>query len=157
MAKGGSVLSMLYLANNYHRGPRADLSKAEKWYRAAYEKGALNSFAGLGAIYFGQGNYAEAKKVFLNGVSRDDGVSMYWLAKIYLKEESHIDRNNEIKELLERAMSLGQIRAKNRLSFLMMGGRYGIKNIPRGIFLYFSSMVDGFRVGLRNPGDRRLW
>jgi tetratricopeptide (TPR) repeat protein len=157
LATGGSVLSMLYLASAYKREPHADPSKTEYWYKAAYEKGALNSFSGLGTLYYRQGRYKEAEKVFAAGVARNDEVSMHWLARIYIQDRSHQHDFMEIKDLLERSMTLGQIRAKNQLAFLLMRGRYGMMGIPRGVFLYLSSLVDGFRVGLRNPDDRRLW
>jgi len=157
LAKDGSVLSMLYLANAYKREPHADLSKTEIWYRAAYEKDSLDSIAGLGITYFQQKKYEAAEKVFERGVAHNDGVSMYWLARIYVEDPKHKGRYSDIKDLFERSMMLGQVRAKNQLAFLLMRGRYGIGNIPRGIFLYFSSVVDGFRIGLRDPDDRRLW
>jgi uncharacterized protein len=157
LAKGGSVLSMLYLANAYKREQYADPAKTELWYRAAYEKGALDAFAGLGITYFQQKKYEEAEKIFESGVTHNDGVSMYWLARVYIEDPRHKGRYSDIKNLFERSMALGQVRAKNQLAFLFMKGRYGIKNIPRGIFLYFSSAVDGFRVGLQDPDDRRLW
>jgi TPR repeat protein len=157
MAKGGSVLSMLYLANHYHRGAHADLEQAERWYRQAYERNAMNSFSGLGAICFSQARYREAEEIFMNGTLRGDGVSMYWLAEMYRRKFVCRRDKFDVKELLERSMSLGQIRAKNRLAVLLLRGTYGLKNVPRGVGLYFSSIIDGFRVGLRNPDDRRLW
>jgi TPR repeat protein len=157
LANQGSVLSMLYLATSYKRGPHADQSKVERWYRAAYEKNALNAFSGLGTLYYGQGKYDLAEKIFVDGVSRNDAVSMYWLAKIYIEGPKLREKSDEIKHLLERSAAFGQVRAKNRLAFLLMRGRYGVTSIPRGVFLYFSSVVGGFRIALRDPEDRRLW
>jgi TPR repeat protein len=126
------------------------------WYRAAYERGSSSALFGLGSYYYRRENYGEAEKIFMDGVSKNDAVSMYWLASIYVVR--HQDgKDFEIKDLLERSAALGQIYAKNSLAFLLMKGRYGLRNIPRGIMLYFLSIIEGFKTGIRNPHDRRLW
>jgi TPR repeat protein len=157
LAEKNSALSMLYLGDAFKGGHYADPAKAERWYRAAYQKSVLNAFFGLGTLYYRQGRYEEAERVFAAGVARNDEVSMHWLARLYVRDRSQQHSFIEIKDLLERSMALGQIRAKNQLAFLLMQGRYGVASVPRGIFLYLSSLIEGFRVGLRDPDDRRLW
>lgn len=156
LAGRGSVMSMLYLAQTFQQGPLADPGKTESWYRAAYEADSLNAVFGLGGFYYRENNYAEAEKVFREGASRGDGLSMYWSASVYTVAPGNTDRSHEIRDLLERSMRLGQVRAKNSLGFLFMKGRYGVRNIPRGVFLYLSSLVDGFRIGYKDPTSRRL-
>jgi TPR repeat protein len=166
LANAGSVLSMMYLANSFKKEylenkSGAALSTAERWYRKAFENGALNAYAGLGATLIWKKMYKEAEEVFVAGTKRDDSVSMYYLAKLILRDYS--DRSPDKRrvpyaiELLDRAAELGQVRAKNRLAFFFLAGKGGAGKLPKGLALYFSSLLDGFRVGIRNPDDRRLW
>lgn len=157
LANAGSIKSMMYLGNLYQQGPHADFSKAERWYRSAYKLGALNAIYALGSLYYRQRKYEEAEEIFADGVSRNDGPSLYWLASIYTVDPRHVGKSEEIRNLLERATALGQVHAKHNLGLLLMKGRYGIRHIPRGVFLFMCGAVDAFRVTLRDPDSRRLW
>jgi len=108
-------------------------------------------------MYYRQANFDLAEKMFIDGASSGDGAAMYWLARIYMRRQVTEENSSKIKILLEDAIARGQVRAKNSLAFLSMKGRYGKKNIPKGVFLYFSSLVDAFKVAVRNPDDPRLW
>lgn len=157
LAKSGSVTSMGYLGKTYKDGSYADPVKAERWLIAAYERGSLNAALSLGGIYYRQGSFDLAEKMFTDGALNGNGAAMYWLARIYMRGRVTEEKYSKIKDLLEDATAQGQIRAKNSLAFLLMKGRYGIKNVPRGVYLYFSSLIDAFKVGVRNPDDPRLW
>jgi TPR repeat protein len=157
LANNGSVLSMLYLANRYQRGPFEDLAKAEKWYRAAYEQRALNAVFGLGGLYYRQERLGAAEAVFSDGAANGDGVSMYWLASLYVKQGLLESKSEEIRNLLERSAALGQVNAKNQLGILYMKGRFGGRYLLRGLFLYLRSILDAFRVGYKDPDSRLLW
>src|SRR5258708_1777281 len=89
LAGQGSVMSMLCLGWTYYKkmGADIDLTTAEKWYKSAYQNGASTALISLGMIYFEQAEYPKAKKIFLDGVSQNDSVSMYWLGRIYLLEQ----------------------------------------------------------------------
>jgi TPR repeat protein len=103
------------------------------------------------------GKTKEAEDLWSDGVSKNDGPSMFWLASLYLASSSIRVKRAEIKALLERANALGQLRAKHRLGVMLMVGRYGIINIPRGVFLFLRFLISGFKVALRDPTSRRLW
>jgi TPR repeat protein len=136
LAGRGSVLSMLYLAQTYGAEPGGDRAKAEKWYRLAYERGSSTALFALGSLYYRERNYDEAEKIFKDGASKNDGVSMYWLASTYVVDTRHTGKSAEIKELLERSMALGQVYAQHDLGLFLLKGRYGLKNIPRGLYLF---------------------
>jgi TPR repeat protein len=97
LAREDSVISMLYLAQAYQREEGSDSTKAEMWYRSAYEKNSSTAFFGLGGIYYRRGDIDESEKIFMAGSSRNDVVSMYWLAVIYLS------RGGDNKKLHEHA------------------------------------------------------
>jgi len=155
LASKGSVQSMVYLARAY--GKAGDAKQAERWYQEAYARNSSAGLYGLGRMCVSNKNYEEATRIFLDGTLRNDGVSMLWLARLYLREPITQERSARIRELLEESTKQGQIRAMNKLAFLLMQGRYGARGIPRGVILYFRSIIDAFRVASRNTTDRRLW
>ena len=157
LANEGSVLSMLYLAQAHQFGPYADSAKAERWYRSAYERGSATALFSLGSIAYRRGDYATAERYFAEGASKDDGPSTYWLATIYLTHPSQCADAEQVRVLLERAIKTGQIRAKHGLGLLYLRGQFGIRYIPRGIWLFVAGMIDAFRTTFRDPSNRRLW
>ncbi|MHB8884743.1 MAG: SEL1-like repeat protein [Methylovirgula sp.] len=161
LANEGSVMSMLYLAQAYQNEPNFDPKKIQDWYRSAYERGSATGLSGLGAHFHQFGNHTEAEKIYKEGVSKNDGVSMYWLASLYV-EDNRYDKSSEIKDLLEKSAALGLIRAKKDLSLSLIKGHYGKgnihvkRNILLGVYLYFSSIIDAFREAYHNPSSPRL-
>jgi len=156
LAAQGSVMSMLYLAHVFERGELKNPKLAEEWHRTAYQHGALPGAFGLGSYHYDAGNLAAAERYFREGIIHNDPRSMYWLATLFRRHFGD-EKKAEVKNLLERSITLGHVRAKNSLSFLLMKGEYGLSSIPRGIFLYFSSLIDGFRVALKDPDSPLLW
>jgi|UPI00055CA4B4 tetratricopeptide (TPR) repeat protein len=157
LARSGSVLSMMYLAEFYRTRSPIDLDKAKSWYQRAFDNRALNAIYNLGTLCFHRQELDEALQVFNSGIEQGDGPSLYWLAKLYISHPELGGSPEEIKKLLEGAINKGQVRAKNHLAFLYMQGVYGWSKVPAGICYYLSSLVEGFRLGLNNPKDRRLW
>lgn len=155
LAGEGSVQSMVYLSWAYRKLP--DRAMSEKWAKAAYENDSATGLYRLGLTYWEKGDRAGATAIFQDGAFRDDFVSKYWVAKILLAGPDGDAKMNEIRRLLEESSSQGHSLAKNTLAFLFMKGRYGIHNVPKGIGLYFASLVDAVRFGGRNPTDPRFW
>jgi hypothetical protein len=81
---------------------------------------------------------------------------MFWLASVYLGSTDETKRA-EARRLLEKAHEHGQLRATDLLGRLLATGKYGIENIPRGVFLFLKFMSSGFGVAYRDPASRRLW
>ena len=157
LAREGSVLSMLYLAQTYQLGPKPDPVKAERWYRSAYEKGSSTALFSLGTTYYRQGDYATAEKFFSEGVSKNDIPSMYWLATIYLVGPARPGHAEQARVLLEKAIQGGHVHAKHGLGLLYLKRRFGTRNMVRGLWLFLTGMIDAFRVTYRDPSSRRLW
>lgn len=157
LAGMGSILAMEYLGRAHLRPPHVDLEASERWLKQAHEKGSLAAALSLGGLYYRARNFEAAEQIFFEAAANDDGAAMYWLARIHMRPGNTEANYAEIRDLLQRAMAKGQVRAKNTLSFLLMKGRYGLKEVPRGLALYASSLIDAFRVGMRDPEDPRLW
>jgi hypothetical protein len=77
----------------------------------------------LGLIYYRSARYDEAEKIFQDGVSKNDGPSMVWLAIIHLRNKNDDMKSAEAERLLETANSLGQFRAKSHLGLAEPGER----------------------------------
>ena len=144
----------MYLAHAYHSA--RDAAQAEFWYKQALDAGVLEAIGALANFYWQQGRFAEVEQVLLVGVAQNDPLAMRYLARLYMQRPEDGDRWAEVKDLLERSMKMGQVWSKNHLAFLLMKGRYGLSGIPRGVFLYLASIVDGIRLAHTKPDDRRF-
>ena len=104
-------MSLVYLGYIYEVGlsVESDLSTAESYYRRAYEGGSIGGLFGLGSIYLRLQNYQEAEKMFLLGSDKQDMRSMYWLARVYLKDHNNVEKQQKAIRLLERSYSMGHI------------------------------------------------
>ncbi|MHB1304854.1 MAG: tetratricopeptide repeat protein [Acidiphilium sp.] len=158
LADDGSVMSMIYLAGGFEAGIFGVISlpEAEKWYLRAYENGSYTAQFNLGALYFNSGQYDAAKKIFMNGVSQDDPPSMYWLARIYLRDKGNGESLNRARNLLERAAGRGHFYARRKLSVLTMKGCFGMWKAPRGFCMFLATAVAGIKIARDHPHRRGL-
>jgi TPR repeat protein len=150
----GSVMAMVYLA--FAHSERGEMEQAKSWYRKAYQSGSSNALFCLATILYHEGDVAEAERLWSDGVSKNDAPSMFPLAVIYL-ESLDEDKNCQARMLLEKGHDLGQFRATQLLARRLATGKYGISNVPRGVFLFLKFLFSGFLVAHRDPNSRRLW
>jgi TPR repeat protein len=108
-------------------------------------------------MYYRKGRYIEAEKYFVEGASKQDAPSMYWLATLYLTQSNDAAKHAKARMLLEEAIRCGSVHAKHGLGLLYMKGQFGIKYVLRGLWLFLAGIVDAFRVTYRDPLSRRLW
>lgn len=157
LAHQGSVVSMLYLAQNFQEGPDHNPSQTEKWYRLAYDNHSLTAAYGLGTHHRLFGKLRDAEEMYRQGAINGHSRSMYWLGRLYESKPTVFGRKyDEIAQLFARASSLGHIAATNRLGHILARGRCGLRSVPRGFYLVLNSMVQGFRVAIKDPDDPRL-
>lgn len=153
LAERGSIMSMVYLADIFAAGKRAqkDEAAAVSWYTRAYARGSYIAMYNLGAIYYNSKRYQEAKEIFEAEACMNDTPSMYHLANIYLLQQGSAGDIDKALDLLERAAALGHIYAKKRLALLFISGRFGFWNIFRGFRIYARLPLEGCRMALQNP------
>lgn len=108
LANQGSVLAMVHLA--FAHSERGEMEQAKYWYRKAYQSGSSNALFCLATVSYHEGDIAEAEKLWSDGVSKNDGPSMFPLAVIYL-DSADEGKNSHAKRLLEKGHDLGQFRA----------------------------------------------
>jgi tetratricopeptide (TPR) repeat protein len=163
LANEGSVMSALYLADCFEQEPTIKIDQAEKWLKFAFEQGSARGLFKLAEHYTKIQDYDDAEKVYQVGVSQNDGPSMYYLAKLYMKTNRYKVTSSEIRSLLEKAAALGQAKAARDLWLLYIKGVFGIWNIPKGVFLLVGFILKAFkltvvqRTGAYGPNDRKLW
>jgi TPR repeat protein len=156
-ADRGSVMAMIYLGFGYsQRGPEGR-EDAKKWYRMAYERGSSTGLFSLATIVYGEGDVDEAEKLWTDGASKNDGPSMFCLAIIYRDNPSAVSTYSQVRDLLERAHALEHLRATSCLSKMLMTGKFGLMNIPRGVLLFVELFASSIKVAYQTPTSRRLW
>lgn len=157
LADRGSVMSMVYLGDAFANGTgsHADLEEAEKWFLRASATGSVEGTFHLGAFYFDRKEYSKAEHVFDSNGLKDYPPAMDRLAWIYI-ETKQPEKIERARRLLERASALGHIYAKRHLAGLMMRGKLGLSAVLPGVRLFFAAVLDGLRVGFRDPLSERL-
>ena len=151
----GSVMAMVYLGAECRRNSLREQSI--KYYRSAYENGSSTALFSLAQSFYLDGNFAEAEALWRDGVSKNDPVSMYRLARLYLEKNKKSIIPILIKRLLEDADNLGQLRATLLLGCLYLKAKFGISRIPIGFILMGKVVPKVIYVHYRDPYDRRLW
>jgi TPR repeat protein len=144
LAERGSVWSMATVGQLFENGTGTarDLSQAEKWYLCAYEAGSDYGLIWLGHLYQELRQYEKAQEVFRTGVERGFVPAMVRLASSYWNSPNWPQRRDETLTLLERGSAAGDLSARRYLAVGMTRGWFGLRHIPDGIRLLFSTAED---------------
>jgi TPR repeat protein len=137
LAEAGSVWSMGQVACWYEfgTGVSPDLAKAEEWYRRAAVGGLRLATLRYAALVRGRRDYARVEAIFSSDFFRDWPPAWFWLAYSRLRQSNRRADYMRALPLLERASMSGCPIAKLLLAQWMTWGRFGIRNIPRGLRL----------------------
>lgn len=156
-AAKGSLMSMVYIGYAHQKGTgvQKNLGEAERWYRMAYDAGSLEGLRHLGVLLTEVGRFDEAEAVFLEGVAKDYSPVMHRLGKLYLRSNDP-GRWKRAIPVLERGSELGNVFSKRSMAGLLLSGRLGWKNVPRGIKLLKESVLEAFDIGRREPRSDRI-
>jgi TPR repeat protein len=153
LVKQGSVMAAIYLSDIYQTGSDRNDTKAEHWYRVAFECKALNAVYYLGTLLLRQERLEEAKNVLRIGVDYDDPASQYWLARALIKSDG---LGEEAIQLLEYAAAHGHVRALNSIARIYISGDPA-GNRFKGLKLFALSIWKAAEISAKDPNDRRLW
>ena len=141
LAEAGSVWAMDKVGHCYHsgRGVAADAALAEHWYRLSFDAGCTRALLDLGAVLASRGDFAGAEAVYGRGAADDWPPALFWLAVYQMKQSDSRATLDRARPLLERAMAKGSPAAQWVLGWLLLRGRFGLRDIPRGFKLYCSA------------------
>ena len=158
LSSRGSAMSMHYMAEAYRTGigARMDVREAERWYERAVEAGLVRSSHRLGVLYRQNHEYRKAVEAFGIGVKNGFPPSMNILGQMFLQGQGVESDTRQARELWTRAAADGHLWAKRNLSFLMMSGRCGIFQVPVGIFIWLSALIDIPFIVATDPNSDRM-
>jgi TPR repeat protein len=158
LAKRGSIMAMIYLAEAYFRGTElpGDREKVDLWYGRATDAGSIQASCYQGWLKTIDGDFAKAVELYEIGVRANFTPSIYRLGRMYysgLGVEKDLFR---AMTLLERAAVLGHVYATRDIAWMMIYGKYGLLNIPCGLYLLLANLKFLIRVKMTNPNSEFL-
>jgi TPR repeat protein len=134
LAENGSVWSMLSVAKYYESGNGVlpDPERMEHWFKRAFEGGSQNAQLRYTRILGLRLELAKCEEVLSVGAANDWAPALYWLARYRLRRSRSRETLTQVRPLLERAAAKGSLAAQKHQAQLMLWGRYGLRDIPRG-------------------------
>jgi len=122
----GSALAMNMMADLYVRGGYGvlrDIREAERWAKSGVAKGDVSSVAQLGYIYWEQGRFEDARKLWRRAAEQEQPYALYTLALLYLYGEGGVRPDNKRgQELLKAASMQGAGAARQLLQLIRQYG-----------------------------------
>jgi hypothetical protein len=122
-----------------------NIGEAEKLFRRASEAGSVDGTYRLGLLYRREGEFEKALKAFNACAAIGYVPGLDKLGSMYLNGEGVEADRDKAKELWERAAAKGHIWAKRHLAGLFLSGAYGVTEMPRGLRLLLSAIVETLR------------
>jgi len=151
LANIGSIASMWYLGDAYSSGRvlNKELDKSLFWYSKAEASGWIPASYRIGRIYFDMRDYESALKAFTKGMSNNYVPAIYRLAMMHCEGLGTQEDIGECRKLLLVAVSKGHLFAKRDLATLYIKGSFGLVNIPRGIYMLSSLILNLFTINIK--------
>jgi TPR repeat protein len=133
--EAGSPWALDIVARQYEDGGLvdADAAAAERYYRRAIEAGSWPATIDYARLLDGQGRHGECDEVLEGGVSTGFDPAFFWLARLRYERRPTRKTCREVRPLLEHAAGKGHPLAQAMLFKWMSLGRFGLREIPKGI------------------------
>jgi hypothetical protein len=144
LADAGSAIAMNEVGEIYHwgRGVGVNEGEAEVWLKKACLAGSQRALLTYGRLLLRQGCLFEAEAVFKAGADAGWPPAIYWLASTQLRLQQKSRARSDTKRLLEMAVAMGHPAARWKLGRAMAWGRFGLRDIPRGMSMIFSYALE---------------
>ncbi|MFA6117035.1 MAG: hypothetical protein WC729_23760 [Sphingomonas sp.] len=128
---------MELLAWHHHTGTGVppDFEQAQEYYRRAISGGSWMATIGYARLLALHGHYDHCEKLLEDGVGSDFIPAYFWLAWFRHERSPGGKARRAVKPLLEYAADKGHPGAKIILGRWLTIGKFGIREIPRGIRL----------------------
>jgi TPR repeat protein len=136
-ADAGSVMSIGRIGWQYWTGTgtSADLGKAQEYYRRAIQGGSWTATIHYARLLAELGHYDTSDKVLEDGVAVGFVPAYFWLAWLRYKRSKTREACRKVRPLLEYAARAGHPGARRKLAYWMLLGRFGPREIFRGVLL----------------------
>lgn len=138
-AEAGSVIAMGRVGWQYWTGTGTapDLAKAQDYYRRAIQGGSWTATIQYARLLDELGHHETCDQVLEDGVAVGFVPAYFWLARLRYNRSGTREACREIRPLLEYAARAGHPGARRKLSQWMLLGRFGPREIFRGVLLNF--------------------
>jgi len=135
LAEGGSAYSLLMAGCLYERGrgTEKEVAIAEEFYRRALCAGSWKATLRYADLLFKRGAREDGSSTLGDGVTKGFIPSFFWLAWYHYKHSPSRKTAREVRFLLEHAAEAGHPGARTMLARLTSLGKFGLREIPRGI------------------------
>ncbi len=137
LAEQGSPWATEELAISYEtgRGVALDLEQALQWYRRAVDAGSWPATIGYARILTKLGQHDRCDRFLSKNLDKGFVPAHFWLAWFRIKQDDSPKMYREIEPLLEYSANHGHLAAQRFYAIYMMRGKFGLRNIPRGVKL----------------------
>lgn len=149
------ILGLIFYDYDYYvDGIEYDHKKAEYWLNRAFENGLWKAIACIGEIYFNKGDFKKAIEWYKIGIEKDDYASYRNLGKFYAHGIGVEKNYKKAKELLNKAIELGdEVAEINLLCIKDEPDYYEEDNTPSKRFESILKMAEqGKRESMNNLG-----
>ena len=138
-AQAGSVIAMGRVGWQYWTGTGTtpDLAKAQEYYRRAIQGGSWSATIHYARLLDELGHYDICDEILEDGVAVGFVPAYFWLAWLRYKRSKTREACREGRPLLEYAARAGHPGARRKLAQWMLLGRFGPREIFRGLRLSF--------------------
>jgi TPR repeat protein len=135
LADEGSIHAMIWLGHCYDRGhgTEASFEKAYNSYQRAIDAGSWIATLDMAALLFKHERFDECEALLTEGIECHFIPAFYWLAWYRIQRSKTRATYDAVKPLLTRAACEGHPQARGFLAVSMMLGKFGWREIPRGI------------------------
>jgi TPR repeat protein len=133
-ADAGSTWAMQMVGWHYDTGTLvpADFDKAQEYYHRAVCAGSWTATIRHARLLAEHGHDDHWRAILQDGVEQDFVPAFYWLAWLRYKQSKSRKTREEIKPLLEYAAEKGHPAAEVLLGRMLLSGKFGLREIPRG-------------------------
>jgi TPR repeat protein len=148
LAERGSLVAMNFLGGCYSVGDTVpkDIERAEALFRRASDAGSIEGTYKLGLLMRREGDFSKAVGAFIVCAAVEYVPGMDKLGIMYLKGEGIEPDTAKARALWERASAKGNLWARRHLASLLLSGRCGVGEIPRGLRLLASAMIGAAKI-----------
>ena len=137
LANDGVVWAMEVVGYCYQHGcgtsAPPDFERARTYYKRAMEAGSSMAMLKYAWLLANRGQIVVSERLLQESAEAGFIPAYYWLARCRFRQSSDRQTCREIKPLLVRAADAGHPAAAEMLARLRMRGKFGFREIPRGV------------------------
>ncbi len=131
--------------------------EAEKWLVMAKQRGSIKAIYLLGILEYKKGDIEKALAYFQEAGEKGYSAAIYQMGKMYYFG-SGVDQDLEKAfDLFDRAARMEHVFARRQKAILLMKGYKGILSVPKGIFLFITSVIHTLKVAINDPYDEKAF